>query len=280
MSEITQTERLTAPAVGSALPKRLPVRWTLACAAAAVVPIAVAALVLGGGPASLSSPAFAVSPQPSGDVSIKVIRTSASAAEMTRELRAQGLNISINTVTATPQLVGRWVGGGASGDGSPELGDRLRNQVFGQVTEIILPRSFVGQLTLDVAVPAAAGTEPNVVGTPNALAPGGLLFCRNLSGSEPSRVEASLTNAGYKVRWAATQYGATVPSVPRGDRVTAAFIFDYDVHDPSHTIVNPSEVTVTVTSPDAADYAARLAQGFPSGETPTTISRADCPASP
>src|SRR4051812_14446745 len=82
-------------------------RYGLAAAGAIAVATAAVSVVLtiGGDATGLGPTAFAVTPIPHGNVSIDIVSTRASAAEMTRQLRAKGLPIKIATMPASPALV-------------------------------------------------------------------------------------------------------------------------------------------------------------------------------
>src|SRR4051812_46370088 len=97
------TEISTAPAP-LATPPPAHRRWAprrvgvaLGAVAAATTAVLVA-LTVTAGPGGLGPTAFAVAHLPGDIVAIKVVNTRASADQMTRQLKAQGVNASIETM--------------------------------------------------------------------------------------------------------------------------------------------------------------------------------------
>jgi hypothetical protein len=269
--EHLMTEILTTPAmpVRHAAPRRFPIRRAiLAGATIAVTAIAVTVAVsLTGGPTGHGPTAFAVEPLADGTVAISVVNSDVSAHAMTTQLHAAGLRINVTTMTASRQLVGTWVGSGATGDVPAAVSAAIAAQTVGYAATIDVPKAFTGTITLTVGVPTKPGAEPNVSGLHNALAPAGLLACLNLSGADPAAAAATLADKGYTVTWT-TRIGPNTPTVsapPVGSRVAAAFIDD----------THPRAVRLIVTSPTDRRYPHLLQLGFPlsqrtaDGVTPT-----------
>lgn len=282
---MTEISTAPAPAPTSAVPRRwAPRRLGMGLAAVAAATAAVfVGLTVTTGPGGLGPAAFAVSHLPGDTVSIKVVNTKANADQMTRQLRAQGVNVSIQTLTATPQLVGTWVGAEFTPEVPSSVSDSIAQQEHGYVATLELPAVFPGAITLTVGVPRPAGETPNVAGMRNALAPGGLLFCDRLSGVRPSVAQQRLTAQGYTVHWVdgtRSLYSQTVSAPPAGTRVSAAFIFDFDRTDLTRAIADPHDVNVTVISPQDRRFLPQLWLGFaPSQQTtPQTIDYSSCPS--
>lgn len=283
---MTEISTAPAPTAITPIPNR---RWTprriglAATAVAAATAAAFVGLTVTSGPGGLGPRAFAVSHLPGDTIAIKVVNTEASAAQMTRQLRDQGVNVTVDTVTTTPQLVGTWISAGFSADVPESLSQSIASQMHGYVATIELPAVFPGTINLDVGRPTPAGEEPNVAGMRNALAPGGRLFCDRLSGVRPSIAEQRLTAQGYTVHWVdgtRSLYSQTVSAPPAGTRVSAAFIFDFDRTDLTRAIADPHDVNVTVISPQDRRFLPQLWLGFaPSQQTtPQTIDYSSCPS--
>lgn len=283
MTEISTAPAPTATAPISnrrATPRRIGLAATAVAAATAT---AFVGLTVTSGPGGLGPKAFAVSHLPGDTIAIKVVNTEASAAQMTRQLRDQGVNVTVDTVTTTPQLVGTWISAGFSADVPESLSQSIASQMHGYVATIELPAVFPGTINLDVGRPTPAGEEPTVAGMRNALAPGGRLFCDRLSGVRPSIAEQRLTAQGYTVHWVdgtRSLYSQTVSAPPAGTRVSAAFIFDFDRTDLTKAIADPRDVNVTVISPQDRRFLPQLWLGFaPSQQTtPQTIDYSSCPS--
>ena len=237
---------------------RLPAMATVAAAAVA----ATIGLTAGTG-AGLGPVAFALAPVPGGNVAITVVNTKASAAQMTNQLHKQGLDITIKTVSATPQLVGRWLAVSTSNGTGQQSQRALASQALGKVATISVPRNFGGKILLYVGVPTAKGHNPDVAGLPNALAPGGKFYCQHLQGASPNEALGRLTKAGYSVRWAFSPNGPALAAPAAGTRVTEAFLRDFNPQNVAQVIANPRTVTVVLAEPGTANYAAQLRQGFP-----------------
>lgn len=284
MTEITTAPAAHAPGTDDGSRRRPRRRLGLAVAAVAAVTAAVlVGLVVTTGPGGLGPTAFAVSHLPGDTIAIKVVNTHASADQMTRQLHGQGVNVSIQTMTATPQLVGTWVAAGFTPEVPKSISDSIAEQEHGYVATLELPAVFPGAITLTVGIPTPAGETPNVGGVRNALAPGGLLFCDRLSGAKPAAAQKKLESQGYTVHWADGAHGLVTRSLsipPPGSRVSAAFIFDFDPKDVSRPISNPHDVTVSVIDPRDPRYLPQLWLGFaPSQQTtPKTIDYSSCPA--
>ena len=282
---MTEISTAPAPQVQSGAAPR---RWTprrlgmgLVAVAAATAAVFVG-LTVTTGPGGLGPTAFAVSHLSGDMVAIKVVNTKASADQMTRQLHGQGVNVSIQTVPTTPQLVGTWVMASFTGDVPASLSESVAQQTHGYVATLEVPAVFAGDLTLYVGRAMRPGETPQVGGARNALAPDGLLFCDRLSGAKPAAAQEKLEAQGYTVHWAdGTRglYTQEISAPPAGSRVSAAFIFDFDRKDVSRPITNPHDVTVTVTDPNDRRYLPQLWLGFaPSQQTtPQTIDYSSCP---
>jgi hypothetical protein len=94
----------------------------------------------GGGATGNGPAAFAVERLPAGPVRIRIIHTDLNAQEMTRQLKAEGLNITIETVPVNAQLVGEWLTFSSSGGGSAADSAAISAQMQGQPTEVEIPR--------------------------------------------------------------------------------------------------------------------------------------------
>ena len=222
MTEIAQQHApATTPDLAPARRRWSPrVRLLTAAASIAVLVIGISVFAATtGGPTGRGPAAFAIENLPGGKVSIRVVNNTVSAAQMTRQLQDVGLSITIDAVPASPQLVGRWLTTGASEDVPGTVIDDLTQQALGKTATLDITRTFPGQITLTVGRSPRVGEDPQVSGTPNALSPGGLLYCQRLSGQIPSAAAKSLTDAGYTVSWAVGGVRRSVATAPDGTRV-------------------------------------------------------------
>jgi len=257
-------QEITAPAsVRTARPgRRMPRRFAMA--GGAVVGLTCAAITLSVAFESspgLGTPAFAVSALPQGNVSITVVNTAASAKQMTDQLHAKGVNVAIETMPASRQLVGTWVGQSYSSAVPESLWRSINAQTHGYTKTLDIPASFPGAITLYVGRAPKAGEGVQVGGIRNALAPGGALACRVSPGSTPDAARRALVSAGYTVTWAYQSRSAAVGAPPAGTRVTDAYVSDDDPH----------AVTLLVADPHSPTYSALVWSGFaPSQRTAGT----------
>jgi hypothetical protein len=261
-------------------------RRTLSVARWSAVAAAVAALVVGigvvasstGGPTGHGPAAFAIEALPSGGVSIRVVNTRVAADDMTAQLRAVGLNIDIDTAPASPQLVGRWLVVTASEDVPGRVADEVAAQTLGSTATLEVRKRFPGELTLTVGRSPEPGEDVQVAGTPNALAPGGLLYCQRLAGQAPATADAALTAAGYTVTWAGRGRRPLV-TAPSGSRVAQAYIYDTKALAPAGVSSDGKTVQVVVWDPTDPQYEQILWAGWPqSASRSDRRDYDDCPA--
>jgi hypothetical protein len=275
MTEITRQPE--APAATTPVTAR---RWTprrvgLAATAVATATAAVfVGLTAGSGPGRLGPTAFAVTPEPDGVVAIHIVNTQASADEMTRQLRAKGLHIKVATMTASPSLVGTWLYNGATADVPASVQASVTNQRQGYAATIEVPASFPGTLTLGVGITPRPGQKVDVAGLRNALAPGGPLACRGLSGASPATAAKTLASLGYTIDYWTTKmpiFPANAPASrsgvvtepPPGSRVTQVWVHDWSGQDITNTdLTREHHVIVQILPPDAPQYPFDVWLGF------------------
>lgn len=280
MTEITAGPATQSTYLPVAKARRAPRR--LVSAGAAVVVTAAAlltALSMTGGPGGLGPTAFAVSHLPGDIVAIEVVNSDATAEQMTRQLHAQGLSVTVHAVPTNPQLVGTWVYESFSGDVPEAIRTSIAEQARdGYRNTVEIPASFPGTITLAVGRPMRAGETPQVAGVRNALAPGGLLFCTRLSGADPDAAAAHLRADGYTVHWSDGSPLRTIAAPPAGTRVTQAFIFDIDQKDVELPVGDPRDVTLVVVDPADSAFAKQLWTGYSASQHATgTADYSGCP---
>jgi hypothetical protein len=236
------------------------VRALAASAAGAVLTAFVfVAVSSGSGPGGT---AFAMEQVAGGRVAVRVVDSDVSAKAMTAQLRAAGLDVRVETMAASPQLVGTWLYVSSDGTVPDALHRSVSDQTRGYTATVELPASIPGGMVLGVGRAPRPGEAVAVSGRRNALAPGGLLHCTRLSGAAPETARARLAAAGYAVTWA----GGAVPA--RGSRVTLAYVSD----------TAPKTVEVTALPPSDARYAAQSWLGFaPSARAVGDRGYAACP---
>jgi hypothetical protein len=248
MREITLTRPIpsSAPAAASGSRGEGWTTWRRSLAgglAAATAAVAVLAVAMSGSPPAPA--AFAFEPISSETVAVRIINTTVDAAAMTAQLHEQGLNASIEALPASPQLVGTWLTYSLSAGFSPSVDAAIRAQfVNGYLSSILLPTRFQGRVSFGIGVPPAPGQKIQVLGIPNALAPGGRLGCLHATGGDPGTVRAAAQSWGYTVSWAEGYLGDLTPvQLPSaGQRVIAARIDDR----------TPDQVQLVVAAPDAS----------------------------
>jgi hypothetical protein len=229
--------------------------------AAATVAISVAWSVVGG-PSGQGPAAFAVTPLDSSTLLVKVVDSQVGADAMNDQLHRAGIALTVHTVPASPQLVGRWLEVGADAKVPGALADDIADQALNKATALVVPRSFPGQLTLVVGRSARPGEQLQVQGTPNALAPGGLLACLHLHGSDPATAARALGSAGWKVQWAVGGARTAVAAPKAGQRVVQAYIYDEPRLAPRGFIPEGKAVQVVLASPQDEHYDTLLQTGF------------------
>lgn len=104
------------------------------------------------GSTGIEATAFTVNHVPGDMVTIKIVDSAASAQEMTKQLRSQGLDITVNTMSSTAQETGHWVLASFSGQVPESVSDAVSAQARRQPATITVPAAFPGSLTLVVAV--------------------------------------------------------------------------------------------------------------------------------
>lgn len=193
---------------------------------------------------ALGAAAFAVTPQPTGTVAVRIVSTEATAAQMTHQLHAAGLsNVTITTVPASPSLVGTWISEG--GDGAAAL----EHQVDGYTATVQIPASLRGPVTLTVGRAPEPGETINALGFRNQAAPGGPLGCRQLQGASVADAAAKITALGYTIDyWYSPDRHHPLASQPAPDsdvRVVGVYNDDIDIRG-RWRLIPGREHTVTV----------------------------------
>jgi hypothetical protein len=188
-------------------------------------------------------------------VAVQIVDTRAAGEAMTRQLHEQGLNITIETVPASPQLVGTWLMTAFSADVPPAVAKEINTQVpGGYAATVEVPATFTGEITLSAGRAPDRGEQPMVIGKVNALAPGGRLGCLHASGGAAQDVELAVEGYGYTVTWADgdDRDTAAVAAPPTDARVVSAFIDD----------ARPTVAQLVVARPGSARYDARAQIGY------------------
>lgn len=271
MSELTMRREAERTAVthgyrqGPALPRVFAPgrRLLLLTGAVAAATVAISVVSSGvGGPSGHGPAAFAVTSLDPSTLVVKVVDSQVSADAMNAQLREAGIAITVRTVPASPQLVGRWLEVGADAQVPGALADDVADQALNKTAALVVPRSFPGQLTLMVGRAAQDGEKLQVLGTPNALAPGGLLACLHLSGADPATAAPALAAAGWKVQWAAGGARHAIASPTPGQKVVQAYVYDEPQLAPRGFVPGAKAVQVVLASPQDEHYATLVHTGF------------------
>jgi hypothetical protein len=220
---------------------------------------------IGGHSVGLGPTAFAVTPAPHGQVSIRVVSTQASAEQMTDQLHRKGIDISVTTIPAVPALVGVWLTYGSATAIPAKLVQHLDQYVLGKSVTIVLPANVKGA-EFDIGRATKPGEAPVVGGFRNALSPGAPLACKSLSGTTPAAAQTILTSLGYTITGWTTSFNPIISprlsELPAG-RVTEAFIDDLNGREVEDVLPGREhDVIVQVTPKTSTDYAMRIHQGF------------------
>lgn len=221
-------------------------------AAATLVAVGVGA-VASSSSADLGQSAFAVSPAVgvADAVRVRIVDTSAEAKQMTEQLHAQGLDVTVQTMPAVRQVVGTWVSVGSDGSPAAENAyDGIIAQTMGYTSDVVLPRGISG-LTLTVAVAPSAGEAPAVLGLRNAFAPGGALACSPARGVPAEQAVQILEQGGYTPQTVSFPSLEPVIAAP-GDIATMAYYDD----------ASPKTIQLVVLAPGDRRAAPQLASGF------------------
>lgn len=237
-------------------PRRRAVFGGLASLGTAAAAIAVVtAISLTSGPAATGPTAFAIQRVSNNTVSVHIVNTTAAADQMTAQLHEQGLNVTIDAVPASSQLVGTWLTASFSEDVPESTIQQILTQVpNGYTTTVDLPATFAGEIRLGVGRLPAAGEELQVSGMRNALAPGARLGCLHATGDDPAHVQQAVEQLGYTITWADGDARdlAIVPGASAGQKVVAAFIDD----------THPAQVQLVAATPGSGRYDARSRMGY------------------
>jgi len=265
MSEITR-----APELAPIRPPRRRTRLVVAAVTVAALTTAVSVYAnTGGGPTGHGPAAFAFEKLPDGPVRIRIVDTEVSAQEMTQQLHAQGLNISVVTIPASPQVVGDWVEATFTGGSDPADEQAVSEQMAGDAPAVTIPPGlFRRGVTLTIGRAPRRGEAWTVGGVRNALRPGGPLYCLHLAGASPAAAEEALTAAGYTVHFTAHQWRVPIVGTPTG-RVTSAWLWDPMLGGIGAG--TSTDIFVQIMDPNSTTYQANLHYQWPA-------STADYPA--
>jgi hypothetical protein len=211
-----------------------PVRRRLApvlVAAAAVVAITVVAIRV---PAGNDRPE-ALSFTAQGDViKIRVLDPEADSKRFTKELEAQGLNIELKLLPASPSRVGQTAGRGFSGDANSARittttypAGCAEHQVRPCVPEFTIARDFRGQAQLYIGRAAKPGERYSTVAELNA--PGEALAGSKLLNQPVGTVATALEQRGFTVEYRVTLNSS---SETRSEAPSGWFVhFGYAISD-------------------------------------------------
>ncbi len=268
-------------------------RRVLALAGAGVVAAgALTATSMVTGPDGHPATALALDHLPGDRIAIRVVDTQASAQEMTRELRAAGLHLRVSTEAATPQLVGRWIAASGYTSDDPverkaelEITSQMGSGSGSTATIVVTWPGPSHEVGLWVGRAPRGGEAIQASGgTVNAASPGGLVYCEQLSGTDPALAEQRLHAHGYGVIWrddrqqsTHTQRVAVLTSTsPPAGLVTRVVIPEIDPQG------KPGDVAEVYVAPaDDPGYTARVWDGY--GLTARITGHRDyitCPAQP
>lgn len=222
----------------------------------------------GGGAQATGRPAATA---PGQVVFVEVVSTDAAATEMTRRLRAEGLDIDVRTLPSTPSHVGTWLTVGADREVPEAAVNDVVEQTHGYRATLRVPSDLPGTLTLTAGRAPRPGEQVVVGGVRNALAPGGPFACRQLAGAAPARAQALLQSLGYRITgWgldSVTSAAGRTSRPPQGTLVTEVFIDDADPLDATRTDPARShDVLVQVSAPGTRSYDAQVRQGSGRGQ--------------
>jgi len=217
-------------------------------AASVLVGTAVGSIAIAGSP-GLGSPAFAVTPA-GEDSRINILDTSAAAEQMTRQLSAKGLDVTVRTAAVNEQLVGTWVSVGSDGTTSEAVLSDLTEQALGYSDDIVVPRGADG-LVLTVGVAPEAGEEPSVIGLRNGFAPGGPLECSPARGAQLDDATALLVDKGFSVR--TVDFATLDPTAVAGSAIVTSVF---------HTDDAPDQLMVVALDPTDPRLDAQMNHGF------------------
>lgn len=236
---------------------------------AATTAAVLAVTILGGPHGRTGLDAFAMQNISANTISVTIVNAQVAAQEMTDQFHERGLNITVESVPVSPQLVGTWVGSASDGHVPEAIAQNVADQMSGYSSTIELPASFTGELTLSTGRAAAPGQDPMITASPNALAPTGRLACLHATGSTPATFQHQVEDLGYTVTWANGDDKETPPieGPQPGQKVVEAHIQD----------ATPTTVQVTVATPTSNSYETRARRGYSPQQWETrTTNEASC----
>lgn len=199
--------------------------------------------------------AFEIRRLPGDTVTVRIVDPGVPASEMTEQLRRAGLDISVSTLPASPQLVGTWLPDGFFTQLPTGTVEPVVDQLEGYVRTLEIPATVRGPMRLAVAVAPRGSQEAQALGRRNVLAPGGLLACRGLSGAVPETAAEQLRALGYTpIFVGGTKLDSpALDRVPSGSRVVAGYVEE----------ITPTLVRLVLDEPGSKRYRSRIGLGFP-----------------
>jgi hypothetical protein len=209
---------------------------------------------IGNQPVPDGPPGLAIQPVSDGTVAVQIVDSRVAGKQMTDQLRQRGLDITVETVPTSPQLIGHWVMSGYSAEVPPAIADGIIAQMRGYAATVQVPTLFSGQISLSAGRAPEPGEALMVSGKVNALAPGGRLGCLHASQGDPATVQQAAERYGYTVTWANGDTGRVPPiTAPLpGQRAVEAFIDD----------TTPGTVQIVTATPGTGRYDGRSRVGY------------------
>jgi hypothetical protein len=202
------------------LPRLTPPRLALASAAAALAVVAVAAFPSSRDDSGVAQAAIRFKTQ-GNDIVADVRRPFAAQEELNAAFAAEGLDINLTLVPASPSIVGTvvFVGDGGDGAGTIEAlagGDCVTGGGACPIG-LRIPRDFSGQAEIALGRPAESGER--YASTADAFAPGEALHCKATPGSTVGEVLPVLERVYAAVEWRDRDGGVLDRPPPSGHTV-------------------------------------------------------------
>ena len=190
------------PRPASRMPRRVAMVAIAACLATLVAVIA---------PVSSEDPigSALATEQRDGILYLRVKDAAADPEDMTRDLRAAGIDGEVVTIPVVPALVGKWIEAEYDSRRTPVMPhngpgpEPIRNQVGKRVEVLQIPADFSTWIRLKVGRVAEPGEIYAENPGTDELRPDGALACLGLEAMTPPQAAEELASYGYTVTWSA-----------------------------------------------------------------------------
>jgi hypothetical protein len=185
---------------------------------------------------------------------LQVEDATADPEAMTHDLRAAGLDGTVELIPVSSTLVGKWVvvnGNAGIGDYDPRLEDLIDQVVSGNpagARVLRVPVDFSTPLTLQAGRPAAHGELwelSSAKDRPDETRPGGIVHCLQLM--DPTHADQILRELGYEIEWRTEHFGPNESGILSGAPSGKVIVYA-ELHGPNILAVSTADPDSKVAS--------------------------------